>query len=221
MKQAFQDHLEETKGHVERLEEIFEELGEKPTGKTCKGMKGLIEEGEEVIDEDGEEAVLDAALIGAAQRVEHYEMAGYGVARTFATILGEDNAADLLQETLDEEGEADKKLTQIAEEDINFEAAQEGKRRRDAEASRRNKESGESPITCGTTGSPRDEFVRWRTGSLCHEMNCATEVRATSVAFSFSKVDRAVPCSMLEMAAKPHLCLASPAGRPSTFLISV
>ena len=126
LKQAFQDHLEETKGHVERLEEIFEELDEKPTGKTCKGMKGLIEEGEEVIDEDGDEAVLDAALIGAAQRVEHYEIAGYGVARTFATHLGEDNAADLLQQTLDEEGEADKKLTQIAEEDINFEAAQEG-----------------------------------------------------------------------------------------------
>jgi ferritin-like metal-binding protein YciE len=126
LKQAFQDHLEETKGHVTRLEEIFGELEEKPTGKTCKGMKGLIEEGEEVIEEDGDEAVLDAALIGAAQRVEHYEIAGYGVARTFATHLGEEDAADLLQQTLDEEGEADKKLTQIAEEDINFEAAQEG-----------------------------------------------------------------------------------------------
>jgi ferritin-like metal-binding protein YciE len=123
LKQAFQDHLEETKGHVARLEQILEELEEKPTGKTCKGMKGLIEEGEEVIEEDGNESVLDAALIGAAQRVEHYEIAGYGVARTFATILGEDDAAELLQETLDEEGEADKKLTSIAEEDINFEAA--------------------------------------------------------------------------------------------------
>ena len=126
LKRAFQDHLEETKGHLARLEEIFEELDEKPTGKTCKAMKGLVEEGEEVIEEDGNEAVLDAALIGAAQRVEHYEIAGYGVVRTFATILGESDAADLLQETLDEEGEADKKLTQIAEEDINFEAAQEG-----------------------------------------------------------------------------------------------
>ena len=125
LKKAFEDHLEETKGHVERLEEIFGTLEEKPTGKTCKGMKGLIEEGQEVIDEDGDEAVLDAALIGAAQRVEHYEIAGYGVARTFATILGETDAADLLQETLDEEGEADKLLTQIAEEDINFEAASE------------------------------------------------------------------------------------------------
>jgi len=126
LKQAFQNHLEETKGHVERLEEIFGELDEKPTGKTCQGMKGLIEEGAEVIDEDGVEAVLDAALIGAAQRVEHYEIAGYGVARTFARILGEDDAADLLQETLDEEGEADKKLTAIAEEEINFEAAANG-----------------------------------------------------------------------------------------------
>ncbi len=125
LKKAFQDHLEQTKGHVQRLEEIFEELEEKPTGKTCKAMKGLVEEGEEVIKEDGDEAVLDAALIGAAQRVEHYEIAGYGVVRTFATILGESDAADLLQETLDEEGEADKLLTSIAEEDINFEAANE------------------------------------------------------------------------------------------------
>jgi ferritin-like metal-binding protein YciE len=125
LKEAFQDHLEETKGHVQRLEQIFEELDEKPTGKTCKAMKGLVEEGEEVIEEDGNEAVLDAALIGAAQRVEHYEIAGYGVVRTFASILGEDDAAELLQETLDEEGEADKKLTAIAEEDINFEAASE------------------------------------------------------------------------------------------------
>ncbi len=125
LKQAFQDHLEETKGHVARLEEIFEELDEKPTGKTCKAMKGLVEEGAEVIEEDGNDAVLDAALIGAAQRVEHYEIAGYGVVRTFATILGENDAAELLQETLDEEAAADKKLTEIAEEDINFEAASE------------------------------------------------------------------------------------------------
>jgi len=142
LKQAFEDHLEETKGHVNRLEEIFEELEEKPTGKTCKGMKGLIEEGEEVIDKNGDEAVLDAALIGAAQRVEHYEMAGYGTARTFATHLGEDNAADLLQETLDEEGEADKKLTEIAEEGINFEAATE-----DEEEETRQRSSGMKKVS--------------------------------------------------------------------------
>lgn len=122
LKQAFTDHLAETEGHVERLEEIFNALDEKPTGKTCKAMKGLVEEGKEVIDEDGNASVLDAALIGAAQRVEHYEMAGYGVVRTLASVLGEDDAVDLLQQTLDEEGAADKKLTEIAEEIVNVDA---------------------------------------------------------------------------------------------------
>ena len=122
LKRAFQDHLEVTKTHVNRLDGIFKGLGEKPTGKTCKAMKGLVEEGKEVIDEDGDPSVLDAALIGAAQRVEHYEMAGDGVVRTFAMQLGENKAADLLQTTLDEEGEADKKLTSIAEEVINIQA---------------------------------------------------------------------------------------------------
>ncbi len=123
LKRAFQDHLEQTKGHVDRLEKIFKGLGEKPTGKTCKAMKGLVEEGKEVIDEDGEDSVLDAALIGAAQRVEHYEMAGYGVVRTFASLLGENAAVAILQRTLDEEGAADKKLTGLAESIINVEAS--------------------------------------------------------------------------------------------------
>jgi ferritin-like metal-binding protein YciE len=123
LKRAFQEHLGQTKTHVNRLEQIFEVLDEKPTGKTCVAMKGLIEEGKEIIDEDGDESVLDAALISAAQRVEHYEIAGYGVVRTFASLLGEDDAAELLQETLDEEGETDKKLTAIAEENINVEAS--------------------------------------------------------------------------------------------------
>ena len=122
LQRAFQEHLTVTKTHVDRLERIFQGLGEKPTGKTCKAMKGLVEEGKEVIDEDGDPSVLDAALIGAAQRVEHYEIAGYGVARTFARHLGENKAADLLQVTLDEEGEADKKLTGIAEGSINTKA---------------------------------------------------------------------------------------------------
>ena len=122
LKNAFTEHLAVTKTHVERLEKIFKGLGEKPTGKTCKAMKGLVEEGKEVIEEDGDPSVLDAALIGAAQRVEHYEMAGYGVVRTFARHLGEDKAADVLQMTLDEEGEADKKLTGIAEGSINTQA---------------------------------------------------------------------------------------------------
>lgn len=138
LKAAFQDHLEVTKTHVNRLEKIFKKLDEKPTGKTCKAMKGLVEEGKEVIEEDGNDSVLDAALIGAAQRVEHYEMAGYGVVRTFASLLGEDDAAEMLQETLDEEGETDKKLTSLAEEIINPEAdaAEEEAPRRKAKKTR-------------------------------------------------------------------------------------
>jgi ferritin-like metal-binding protein YciE len=122
LKQAFEDHLEQTKEHVERLEEIFNRLDEKPTGKTCKGMKGLIEEGAEMLEEKGEESVIDAGLIGAAQRVEHYEIAAYGTVRTFANLLGEEEAADLLQQTLDEEGETDKHLSELAEEIVNEEA---------------------------------------------------------------------------------------------------
>ena len=122
LKRAFQSHFEQTKVHVDRLEKIFKGLGEKPNGKTCKAMKGLVEEGKEIIEEDGDDSVLDAALIGAAQRVEHYEIAGYGVVRTFASLLGDDNAASILQRTLNEEGETDKKLTSLAESIINVEA---------------------------------------------------------------------------------------------------
>src|ERR1700731_1778285 len=122
LKRAFQSHFEQTKVHVDRLEKIFKGLGEKPNGKTCKAMKGLVEEGKEIIEEDGDDSVLDAALIGAAQRVEHYEIAGYGVGRTFASLLGDDNAASILQRTLNEEGETDKKLTSLAESIINVEA---------------------------------------------------------------------------------------------------
>jgi ferritin-like metal-binding protein YciE len=124
LKEALESHLEETRGHVERLEEIFQKLGKKPSGKTCKAMQGLIEEGSEMMNEDGPDSVIDAGIIAAAQRVEHYEMAGYGTARTFASILGEDEAEDLLQETLDEEGAADEKLTEIAEGIVNEEAEQ-------------------------------------------------------------------------------------------------
>jgi ferritin-like metal-binding protein YciE len=124
LKRAFQDHLAQTEGHVSRLEKIFKGLGEKPNGKVCKAMKGLVEEGKEVIEEDGDASVLDAALIGAAQRVEHYEIAGYGVVRTFASLLGEEDAVGLLQRTLNEEAEADKKLTKLAESVINVEASE-------------------------------------------------------------------------------------------------
>jgi len=126
LKEAFETHLDETQTHVERLEEIFTRLGKKPSGKTCKAMKGLIEEGSEMMSEDGIDSVIDAGIIAAAQRVEHYEIAGYGVVRTFASILGEDEAEDLLQETLDEEGAADEKLTEIAEGIVNDEAEEAG-----------------------------------------------------------------------------------------------
>jgi ferritin-like metal-binding protein YciE len=122
---AFEEHLEVTRGQVERLDRIFKRLGEKPTGKKCAAMEGLIDEAKELLEEDAEPAVLDAALISAAQKVEHYEIAGYGCVRTYARLLGYDQAAGLLQETLDEEGEADKLLTDLAETMINVEAEDE------------------------------------------------------------------------------------------------
>jgi|SRR6202048_884243 ferritin-like metal-binding protein YciE len=122
LKQAFEDHLGQTEEHVERLEEIFKQLDKKPTGKTCKAMKGLIEEGSDIMKEEGEESVLDAGLIAAAQKVEHYEIASYGTVRAFANMLGEEDAAELLQQTLDEEGETDKRLSELAEEIVNIEA---------------------------------------------------------------------------------------------------
>lgn len=114
LKAALEEHLEQTKHQVSRLERIFEGLQMNPKGKRCKAMEGLIEEGDEVMDQDGADAVLDAALIASAQRVEHYEIAGYGCVRTFARLLGDEEAADLLQQTLDEEAAADRKLTELA-----------------------------------------------------------------------------------------------------------
>jgi ferritin-like metal-binding protein YciE len=140
LRAAFEEHLEVTRGQVDRLDRIFKRLGERPTGKKCVAMQGLIEEGKEMMAEDAGPAVLDAALISAAQKVEHYEMAGYGCVRTYARLLGYDDAADLLQETLDEEGEADHKLTELAETVINVEAEEEeapAPRRRKATAGRR------------------------------------------------------------------------------------
>ncbi|HWF37586.1 MAG TPA: ferritin-like domain-containing protein [Candidatus Acidoferrales bacterium] len=133
LRSGFEEHLEQTKGHVKRLEQIFSALGEKPTGKKCKGMEGLIEEGSEMMDEDLEDEALDAGLISAAQRVEHYEIAAYGTVRTYATILGEDEAASLLEETLEEEKETDQKLTQLAEQ-INVQAAGEGQEGQEEES---------------------------------------------------------------------------------------
>jgi ferritin-like metal-binding protein YciE len=118
---AFEKHLKQTEGHITRLESVFELIEHKPTRKTCKAMKGLVEEGSEVIEEDGEDTVKDAALIGAAQRVEHYEIAAYGTLRTFAETLGIEKAVNLLQQTLDEEKQTDENLTELAS-NINFEA---------------------------------------------------------------------------------------------------
>jgi ferritin-like metal-binding protein YciE len=124
LRSGFEEHLEQTKEHVQRLEQIFEMLGEDPKGKKCKGMEGLIAEGAEMIDEDFADNVKDAGLIGAAQRVEHYEIAAYGTAKAFAQTLGEEEHVELLEETLQEEKETDEKLTQLAGE-INSQAASE------------------------------------------------------------------------------------------------
>ena len=121
LKKAFEHHLEETKNHVTRLENIFKRLNESPKGKTCEGMKGLLKEGEERISDGGEPEVLDAGLISAAQRVEHYEIAAYGSARTYAELLGDREAVRLLEETLEEEKAADSKLNQVAR-TVNVEA---------------------------------------------------------------------------------------------------
>ena len=125
LKNAFEKHLEQTKSHVERLEQVFEELDENPKGKTCRAMKGLVEEGSEILQQDGEESVLDAGIIVAAQKVEHYEIAGYGSVRTFAHLLGQNKAAELLQTTLDEESETNELLNKLAESIINPEAIRE------------------------------------------------------------------------------------------------
>jgi ferritin-like metal-binding protein YciE len=122
LKQAFEKHTKETENQIKRLEQIFEELDESPKGKKCKAMEGLIEEGKEMMEEDADPEVLDAGLIGAAQKVEHYEIAGYGTARTYAEMLGNNAAARLLQQTLDEEGKTDKLLTELAVSCINVEA---------------------------------------------------------------------------------------------------
>jgi ferritin-like metal-binding protein YciE len=126
LRQAFEEHLRQTSEHVSRLEQIFEMLEEKPTGKKCLGMEGLVKEGAETIQEDYEDPVLDAAIIGAAQRLEHYEIAAYGTTRELARVLGEDEHVPLLEQTLHEEKQTDERLTQLAGE-INPQALEAGK----------------------------------------------------------------------------------------------
>ena len=124
LKQAFETHMKETQGHVDRLESVFESLGEKAKSKKCLAMEGLIKEAKEMMGEDMEDDVMDAALISIAQKVEHYEIASYGTVRTWAQQLGDEQTARALQQTLDEEGKTDKLLTELAESSINVEAAQ-------------------------------------------------------------------------------------------------
>jgi ferritin-like metal-binding protein YciE len=126
LRSAFEEHLKQTKGHVQRLEQVFSEAGKNPGGQTCEAMEGLIDEGEEMIDDIEESALRDAGLIAAANRVEHYEIAGYGTARTMADALGLTKSASLLQQTLDEEKRADEKLVEIAEQKVLQEAMQVG-----------------------------------------------------------------------------------------------
>jgi ferritin-like metal-binding protein YciE len=121
LKQGFEKHLKETETQVERLDKIFEQLEQSPRGKKCKGMEGIIEDGKELMEEDAEPEVMDAGLIGAAQHVEHYEIAGYGCARTYAELLGLDEISRLLQKTLDEEKATDEKLSELAS-NINVQA---------------------------------------------------------------------------------------------------
>lgn len=138
LKSGFEKHLEQTKGHVVRLEQIFDALDEKPTGKKCMGMEGLIKEGGEAAEEDYEDDVKDQGLIGAAQRVEHYEIAAYGTVRALAEKLGDDSAVDLLSKTLQEEKDTDSKLTDLAEK-MNIEADGENEDEQSTSTARKNK----------------------------------------------------------------------------------
>jgi ferritin-like metal-binding protein YciE len=133
LRRAFTDHLKETQGQVQRLERVFKELGQTPRAKKCEGMAGLVEEGKEILEEDGDPAVIDAALIAAAQRVEHYEIAAYGCLRTYAQLLGLPTAERLLQENLDEEEAADEKLSALAEGGINQAAVAAGEEEEEEE----------------------------------------------------------------------------------------
>jgi ferritin-like metal-binding protein YciE len=127
LRSAFEEHLEQTKTHVDRLEQVFSLLGKTARAEHCKGMEGLLEEGSELLEEEGDATVKDAAIIGAAQKVEHYEISGYGSARTLAELLGHQEAVELLQQTLDEEKAADAKLTKLALNELRVEGTSAAK----------------------------------------------------------------------------------------------
>jgi ferritin-like metal-binding protein YciE len=160
LRQAFEAHLAQTEGHVERLEKIFQTLEASPGGKKCKGMEGLIEEGEEMMREDAQDDVLDAGLISKAQHVEHYEIAGYGTVRTYALILGETAHADLLQQTLNEEKAADELLSTIAEGSVNIDAAIGDEAANSARRSVRDREVARVAQSDRATGEGKRERLR-------------------------------------------------------------
>jgi len=155
LRTAFETHLEETKGHVERLEQVFESLDEKPRGKHCEGIAGIIEEGKSIMEEEFDDATMDACLIAAGQRAEHYEMAAYGTLIAWAQSMGHTEATNLLQEILEEEKATDKKLSSLAEGGINQEAA-------DAAHSDEDEEEEEAPARARKGGSAAAVATRRR-----------------------------------------------------------
>jgi ferritin-like metal-binding protein YciE len=159
LQQAFADHLEQTKGQVARLVQICEQLGVSPKGKKCSGMEGILEEGSDMMEEDSDPAVLDAALASAAQHVEHYEIAGYGSVRTWAEQLGYQEHVTLLQQTLDEEKTCDELLSKLAITELNIEAEEEGGdqegEEEEAPASARSSRSKSAPTNASKSGSSR------------------------------------------------------------------
>ncbi len=156
LKAAFEQHLEQTQEQVERLNRVFEELGEKPKGTKCEAMKGLLEEAKKMMDETQDEETLDAAMIAAAQKVEHYEIATYGTLRTWAELLGFDEQADLLQETLDEEKDTDENLTELAVSSVNLEAAsEEGEEEGEESEEDEEEEEGEEKAKAGSQPAGR------------------------------------------------------------------
>jgi len=157
LQRALKQHLTVTQNQVTRLEKVFEALGEKAKRKPCKGMAGIVSEGNEMLEEDLDESTMDAAIISAAQKVEHYEIASYGTVRTLAQTLGNNEVAELLEETLEEEKEADQLLTQIAESSINSEAA--------AEEEEGEEEGGNGRSRASQGGSSRSSGNSGRSGS--------------------------------------------------------
>ena len=152
LKTALQEHAEMTQRQIERLEDVFEALGKPAKAKTCKAMQGLIEEATEIMEEDASDSVLDAGIIAAAQKVEHYEIASYGTVRTWARLCGEEEAANLLQETLDEESQTDERLTELAESIVNP-RAEEGGDEEEETSARGAKKSGSKKSSSGKKSS--------------------------------------------------------------------